>query len=69
MEEREFYSRRATKEWLAALAPLGTDADKPFLEVSPYLIAIFSRAYDVLADGRKVKNYSVQESVALRPGC
>lgn len=67
-EEREFYSRRAPQEWLDALAPLGTDADKPFLEAAPYLIAIFSQTYGVLPDGRKVKNYYVQESVGIATG-
>jgi nitroreductase len=67
-EEREFYSRRAPQEWLDALAPLGTDANKPFLETAPYLIAIFSQSYGVLPDGRKVKNYYVQESVGIATG-
>lgn len=67
-EEREFYRHRAPQEWLDALAPLGTDADKPFLETAPYLIAIFSEAYGVLPDGRKVKNYYVQESVGIATG-
>lgn len=68
MEEREFYSARAPQEWLDALAPLGTDASKPFLETAPYLIAIFSQSYGVLPDGRKVKNYYVQESVGIATG-
>lgn len=68
IEEREFYSHRAPQEWLDALAPLGTDADKPFLETAPYLIAIFSQSYGVLPDGRKVKNYYVQESVGIATG-
>jgi nitroreductase len=67
-EEREFYTHRAPQEWLDALAPLGTDADKPFLETAPYLIAIFSQSYGVLPDGRKVKNYYVQESVGIATG-
>lgn len=67
-EEREFYTSRAPQEWLDALAPLGTDADKPFLETAPYLIAIFSQSYSVLPDGRKVKNYYVQESVGIATG-
>jgi nitroreductase len=67
-EEREFYAQRAPQEWLDALAPLGTDADKPFLETAPYLIAIFSQSYGVLPDGRKVKNYYVQESVGIATG-
>ena len=67
-EEREFYSHRAPQEWLDALAPLGTDADKPFLDIAPYLIAIFAQSYGVLPDGRKVKNYYVQESVGIATG-
>jgi iodotyrosine deiodinase len=67
-EEREFYQHRAPQEWLDALAPLGTDAEKPFLETAPYLIAIFSQSYGVLPDGRKVKNYYVQESVGIATG-
>jgi iodotyrosine deiodinase len=67
-EEREFYNGRAPQEWLDALAPLGTDADKPFLETAPYLIAIFAESYGLLPDGRKVKNYYVQESVGIATG-
>jgi iodotyrosine deiodinase len=67
-EERDFYQRRAPQEWLAALAPLGTDERKPFLETAPYLIAIFAQSYGVLADGRKVKNYYVAESVGIATG-
>ena len=67
-EEREFYETRATPEWLAALAPLGTDANKSFLETAPYLIAIFYKNFDVLPDGRKVKNYYAQESVGIAVG-
>jgi nitroreductase len=67
-EEREFYNGRAPQEWLDALAPLGTDASKPFLETAPYLIAIFAQAYGMLPDGRKVKNYYVQESVGIATG-
>ena len=67
-EEREFYHNRAPQQWLDALAPLGTDEHKPFLEVAPYLIAIFAQTYGVLADGSKVKNYYVQESVGIATG-
>lgn len=67
-EERAFYETRATPEWLAALEPLGTDAAKPFLETAPYLIAIFYKNYDLLPDGRKVKNYYAQESVGIATG-
>ena len=67
-EEREFYHGRAPQEWLDALAPLGTDDQKPFLENAPYLIAIFAQSYALLPDGRKVKNYYVQESVGIATG-
>ena len=67
-EEKEFYNRRAPQEWLDALAPLGTDANKPFLETAPYLIAIFGKNHSELADGRKVKNYYVNESVGIATG-
>ena len=67
-EEREFYEKRAPAEWLAALAPLGTDAHKPFLETAPYLIAIFAQSYGLLPDGRKVKHYYAQESVGIAAG-
>jgi nitroreductase len=67
-EERDFYERRAPPEWLAALEPLGTDANKPFLETAPYLIAIFYKNFDLLPDGRRVKNYYAQESVGIATG-
>lgn len=67
-EEAEFYQRRAPQEWLDALAPLGTDEHKPFLETAPYLIAIFGKNFSTLPDGRKVKNYYVNESVGIATG-
>ena len=67
-EEREFYTHRASKEWLAALAPLGTDEQKPFLEKAPYLIAVFLQKFDELPDGRKVKHYYPAESTGLATG-
>ena len=67
-EEAEFYHRRAPKEWLEALAPLGTDEHKPFLDIAPYLIAIFGKNHSRLPDGRRVKNYYVQESVGIATG-
>jgi nitroreductase len=68
VEEREFYEHRAPPEWLAALAPLGTDAAKPFLDVAPALIAIFAETYGQVPDGRRVKHYYVQESVGIATG-
>lgn len=67
-EEAVFYNGRAPEEWLDALAPLGTDAAKPFLETAPYLIAVFAQSYGLLPDGRKVKHYYVQESVGIATG-
>jgi nitroreductase len=67
-EEREFYERRAPQEWLAALAPLGTDAEKPFLETAPYIIVIFAQSYGLLPDGRRVKHYYASESVGIATG-
>lgn len=67
-EEREFYEHRAPAQWLQALAPLGTDPNKPFLETAPYLIAIFAEAYGFKADGSKLKHYYVSESVGIATG-
>ena len=67
-EERAFYRGGAPQEWLDALAALGTDEHKPFLEAAPYLIAIFAERYMLRADGGKVKNYYVQESVGIATG-
>ncbi len=68
VEEREFYAHRASPEWLAALEPLGTDSDKPFLETAPYLIAVFLQKFGTLPDGRKVKHYYPVESTGLATG-
>ncbi|MDZ7680917.1 MAG: nitroreductase family protein [Fodinibius sp.] len=67
-EEREFYENRATEEWLQALAPLGTDPNKPFLEEAPYLIAIFSERYGIKENGEKETHYYVKESVGIATG-
>lgn len=67
-EERAFYSGRASPEWLEALAPLGTDAEKPFLETAPVLIAIFAQRYGVRPDGSRRKHYYVPESVGIATG-
>jgi|TARA_B110000240_G_C13469657_1_gene440328 iodotyrosine deiodinase len=67
-EEKKFYSGRAPDEWLQALEPLGTDENKPFLEIAPYLIVIFSEAYGLDDKGEKIKNYYVSESVGIATG-
>lgn len=67
-EERAFYHERATKEWLAALEPLGTDEHKPYLEAAPYLIVVFAQNFGLTPQGDKVKNYYVTESVGIATG-
>ncbi|UCF40347.1 MAG: nitroreductase family protein [Gemmatimonadota bacterium] len=67
-EEREFYRHRAPGDWLEALAPLGTDEHKPFLETAPYLIAVFAERYGAAPDGGREQNYYVTESVGLATG-
>ena len=66
-EERQFYAGRAGEEWLADLGPIGTDASKPFLEIAPWLIAIFGqRSWN--DNGKARKNYYVPESVGIATG-
>lgn len=67
-EEKEFYENRAPEQWLQALAPLGTNADKPFLETAPYLIVVFAEKYGLNTVGQKQKNYYVTESVGIACG-
>ncbi|CAN5548755.1 nitroreductase family protein [soil metagenome] len=67
-EEKAFYEERAPQEWLDALAHLGTDSNKPFLETAPYLIAVFVQPFNIQADGTRVKHYYAQESVGLATG-
>ena len=67
-EEVEFYGKRASEEWLDALAPLGTDASKPFLETAPWLIAVFSQKRGGEKTGQDKKNYYITESVGLATG-
>ena len=67
-EEQEFYKHRASREWLDALAPLGTNEHKPFLESAPCLIAIFLKKFSYTANGTKLKNYYPAESVGIASG-
>lgn len=68
VEERAFYESRAPKAWLDDLAPLGTDADKAFLEDAPFLIVVFAERFEEDEAGRKHKNYYVSESVGIATG-
>jgi iodotyrosine deiodinase len=67
-EEKEFYTHRAPKAWLEALAPLGTDSNKPFLEIAPWLIAVFAQPFRILADGTRSPTYYATESVGIATG-
>lgn len=67
-EERAFYSGRASEEWLDALAPIGTDADKPYMEIAPWLICIFAQRRGGVTKGDDKKNYYIHESVGIATG-
>jgi len=67
-EERKSYSGRMSDQWLKDLEPLGTNADKPFLDIAPWLIVVCKRAYEFDEDGSKHNNYYVNESVGLAAG-
>ncbi len=67
-EERKSYEERMPDEWLEALAPLGVDWRKPFLEVVPWIVVVFEELYGFYPDGRKRKNYYVRESVGIACG-
>ncbi len=66
--EREPYAPRMPDEWLQALAPLGVDWHKPFLEIVPWIVVVFEELYGFYPDGRKRKNYYVRESVGIACG-
>ena len=67
-EEQAFYAHRAPEDWLQALAPLGTDAQKPFLETAPWLIAVFYERHRVGPDGQREKTYYAIDSVGIATG-
>ena len=67
-EEKEFYEHRAPRAWREALAPLGTDSRKPFLETAPWLIAVFAQPFRILADGTRSPTYYAIESVGIATG-
>ena len=66
--EKVFYSKEATRKWTDALKHLGTVPSKPFLEIAPYLIVIFSQRYSYSANREKTKHYYVSESVGIATG-
>jgi len=67
-EEKEFYSHRIPDDWRAALAPIGTTWEKPYLEIVPWIVVVFAEQYGREADGSRRKNYYVSESVGIACG-
>lgn len=67
-EEAEFYDHKASEEWLDALEPLGTDSEKPFLEIAPYLIVVFGQRKGGMTPGEMKQNYYVNESIGIASG-
>lgn len=66
-EEKISYTSRMPESWKDDLAPLGTDWEKPFLEIAPYLIVVFKQSYGML-NGEKIQHYYVNESVGIACG-
>ena len=67
-EEKKFYSGGGNDEWIKALEPIGTDANKPHLDIAPWLIVIFAQRWGEFDDGTRYKNYYVPESVGIATG-
>lgn len=67
-EEYESYQNRMSEEWLRDLEPIGTDHNKPFLEIAPYLVVVFKKVFDRSDEGEKQTNYYVNESVGISVG-
>jgi len=67
-EEEESYTNRMSERWLKDLAPLGTDSNKEFLEIAPWLIIVFKEVYELDENNEKHNNYYVNESVGIACG-
>ncbi len=67
-EERKNYDGRLPPEWIEALAPLGTEEDKPYLEIAPWLVGLFEERFGIKPDGSQRKNFYVKESVGMAAG-
>jgi len=67
-EERRSYENRMSMEWLDALAPLGTDWQKPYLETAPWLVVLFEQIHGTFPDGTHKKHYYARESVGIAAG-
>jgi nitroreductase len=67
VEEKQNYASRMSERWLEDLEPFGTNWEKPFIDIAPYIVILFKRAYEVI-DGEKRNNYYVNESVGIAAG-
>ncbi|MEM7291308.1 MAG: nitroreductase family protein [Pseudomonadota bacterium] len=67
-EERAFYEGGGGDEWIKALEPIGTGPEKPHLDIAPWLIVIFAQRYGEFDDGKRYKNYYINESVGIATG-
>jgi nitroreductase len=67
-EEKESYTNRMSDEWLDALAPIGTDWNKPYLETVPWIVVLFAQRWGIGPEGEKVKHYYVSESCGIAAG-
>lgn len=67
-EEKKSYSGRMSEEWLKDLEPLGTDWQKEFIDIAPWIVVVMKRAYEIGENGSKKNNYYVSESVGLASG-
>lgn len=67
-EERKFYGGAGGDEWIKALEPIGTNYNKPHLEIAPWLIVVFAERYGFFKDGTRYKNYYINESVGIASG-
>ena len=67
-EERRSYEGRMSEEWLEALEPLGTDWQKPYLEIAPWLVILFEQVHGTFPDGSHRKHYYARESVGIAAG-
>lgn len=68
IEEKKSYQSRMSERWKKDLKPLGTNMNKPFLEIAPWLIVVFKKPYDFDKEGNKINNYYVNESVGIACG-
>jgi len=67
-EEKKSYGGRMSDSWIKDLEPLGTDWEKEFIDIAPWIVVVMKKSYDVAENGEKMNNYYVAESVGLASG-